>query len=130
MKDTEYITELEAIVCALAWHYRQARNQGYTPPNPASDLERFVEDAVQPQSMIPRIDASVVPIAEFSERFFGGAKGISEDILDNKTECIAAVQRWRHYMRPLITIMSEEDGILLRFQDVGRMLLACENGSQ
>jgi hypothetical protein len=47
-------------------------------------------------------------------------------ILDDEQECLKAVQRWQKYMRPLITIVSEEDGVLLRIRDVGRMLIACE----
>ena len=54
---------------------------------------------------------------------------VSPDI-DSEEDCIKAVIRWREYMRPLTQIVSEKDGVLIRYRDAGRMLIACEKHSR
>lgn len=64
---------------------------------------------------------------EFVETYLSDDNVLADSaILDNEKECLEAVQRWQKYMRPLITIVSIKDGVLLRIRDVGRMLIACE----
>lgn len=71
MKDKEYIKELEAIVCALAWHYREAKRDGYSPFK-VGEFEAFANKAAEKAQA--KVLHSNVPIQEVAARFFPNEK--------------------------------------------------------